>query len=238
MSQFSRIPLAGAALGLAALGAVATPAVAQDQQTVQLSCLSQPGQRSSCQVNGEVVNAGIAQLRSDVPCIFGYTWGFDEAGLWTGAGCGADFAVTVVSTQGQQQASAETLRQRLKESRRLIRKLRGDLARERDERSAIETELSEAQAQLVNATQKQTKKKRRPDWLVRSIAACSRKASREGKKAGAQSARAAEIMSARATEGKWLIIGRTVTRKNGEREQGYFRCWADEGKVLSYSGGI
>jgi hypothetical protein len=35
----------------------------------------------------------ILRQRSDSPCIYGRTWGYDERGIWVDRGCRADFAV-------------------------------------------------------------------------------------------------------------------------------------------------
>ena len=35
----------------------------------------------------------LIRQRSEAPCVFGQTWGFDERGVWVDRGCRADFAV-------------------------------------------------------------------------------------------------------------------------------------------------
>jgi Protein of unknown function (DUF3011) len=35
----------------------------------------------------------LIRQRSEAPCVFGQTWGFDDRGVWVDSGCRADFAV-------------------------------------------------------------------------------------------------------------------------------------------------
>jgi len=35
----------------------------------------------------------LIRIRSEAPCVFGQTWGFDDRGVWVDRGCRADFAV-------------------------------------------------------------------------------------------------------------------------------------------------
>ncbi len=236
MKRIVTAAIAGALFG--ATGA-ALPASAQDQETRQLQCSSSLGQRQSCSAGGEVINAGITNLGSEIPCILGYTWGFEENGIWVANGCSAGFAITIVAPQQQQQASPDRLRERLKEARRTIRKLRSEVTQEREERQRIEGELSDAQAALSQVDQKKaTAAKRKPNWAVRSVSSCGRKAVRENQKAGASMSRVVEIVSARPTEGTWLVIGRTLSDYGNGRKQAYFRCWVNKGKVKSFDNAI
>jgi len=38
--------------------------------------------------------ARLLRQRSDSPCIYGHTWGYDERGIWVDRGCRADFEVS------------------------------------------------------------------------------------------------------------------------------------------------
>ncbi len=228
------------AAALTAMGAMGAPAAfAQDQEVKRLQCQSGVGLRSSCAAGGEIVNAGIVRVNSETPCILGYTWGFEENGIWTGSGCSADFEVTIVTQQAQAQANPDRLRERLRESRRTIRDLRKEVAQERQSRQAIEAELSEAQAALAQVAKPAPNKKGVKNWVVQSVAACSRTSLRDARNSGAKKARIAEIISARPTEGAWLVIGRrTAEVASGGRKPSYFRCWVEKGQVRSYENSI
>ena len=149
----------------------------------------------------------------------------------------------IAPQQQQQQVSPDRLRERLKQARRTIRKLRSEVTQEREERQRIEGELSDAQAALreideKKANQQAVQAKRNPNWSVRSVAACGRKAMRENKKSGAKRSKVLEIVSARPTEGTWLVIGRTLSTYGDEKKQAYFRCWVDKGTVQSFESSI
>jgi len=242
MKNIKKAVLAGALVWTAGS---TSPATAQDQETKPIQCVSNVGQRQSCPVGGEVLNVGVTGIYGETPCILGYTWGFEENGIWVGNGCSGTFDVTVISEEQQQQATPDLLRERLRKARKSIRKLRADLTKERDERQLIEGELSEAQAELaeieetnIEARKQREERRKRPvNWSYRSIAACGNKAIREGKKRGAEQTRIAEIISARPSEGAWLVIGRLVStfRGNKESERSYFRCWVGKGKVQSFN---
>lgn len=55
-------------------------------------CASDDGRRNYCNVEARGHVALIKQ-RSDAACREGYSWGFDERGVWVDHGCRADFAV-------------------------------------------------------------------------------------------------------------------------------------------------
>ena len=233
--------IVGIAFAATLAGGVAggASAQAQDQEVRQIQCDSKLGQRQSCGVGGDVLNAGIINIAGEIPCILGYTWGFEEKGIWVGNGCAATFEVTVITEQQKQRATPEELRERLARVRKTVRDLRTDLQQERDERKRIEAELSDAQAELAEIGEKRKQQaNRRPDWVIRSVAACSRKATREVEKSGGTKARVIEIISARPTEGTWLVLGRHAGTYGGDREQGYFRCWVEKGKVQSFQNSI
>lgn len=226
---------------LTAMGtmAAAPAAMAQDQEVKRLQCQSGVGQRSSCSAGGEILNAGIVRVNSETPCILGYTWGFEENGIWTGGGCSADFEVTIVTQQAQAQVNPDRLKERLRESRRTIRDLRKEVGQERQARQAIEAELSEAQAQLAQVGKPAAASKGAKNWVVQSIAACSRTSLRDARNSGAKKPRIAEILSARPTEGAWLVVGRlTAEAADGGRKPSYFRCWVEKGQVRSYENSI
>jgi hypothetical protein len=55
-------------------------------------CASDNGRRNACPVD---VSGGVslARQRSDSPCIYGSTWGWDKRGIWVDRGCRADFRI-------------------------------------------------------------------------------------------------------------------------------------------------
>lgn len=212
---------------------------AQEQVVETLVCESTNTTRASCPVNGEIISAGIQrQMGSGAPCFLGFTWGFEENGIWTARGCAAEFAVTVERAAAQPVADPEVLRDRLRRTRVKLRDARRELTKEQESRQALEAELAETQAALREAeaaAPNTVQRKRRPQMAIRSVASCSNKAVRDATKSGASMARVVEIVSARPTEGAWLVIGRLLTDINGDRSTSYFRCWTEKGKVITYS---
>jgi hypothetical protein len=61
-----------------------------DGQTI--TCSSDDGGRHYCSVN---TRGGVKMVnqRSDARCQQGYSWGYDQRGIWVDHGCRADFAV-------------------------------------------------------------------------------------------------------------------------------------------------
>jgi len=55
-------------------------------------CSSDDFNFRGCRVN-TYGGVRLIRQRSEAPCVFGQTWGFDERGLWVDRGCRADFAV-------------------------------------------------------------------------------------------------------------------------------------------------
>ena len=53
-------------------------------------CASEDGRRNYCQAD---VRGGVqlVKQRSDSPCRFGETWGYDNRGIWVDRGCRAEF---------------------------------------------------------------------------------------------------------------------------------------------------
>ncbi len=239
MKRIFTVALTGAFFS--ASGAV-LPATAQEQSTKEVQCTSKVGERQSCPVEGEVVSAALVSYFGEVPCILGYTWGLEQNGIWTGNGCSANLLVTLISEQEkqvEQQADPDRLRERLRDVRQRLRKARSEVQQEREERKRIEGELAEAQAALAQVGQKrQANKNRRPNWSVRSVSACGRKATREMEKSGATNARVIEIVSARPVEGTWLVIGRASAEYGNGRRPSYFRCWVEKGEVQSFENAI
>lgn len=230
--------LAVAAATLFAPGAVQTVA-AQEQVTESLTCRSNLGQRASCPVNGEIVSAGLQRrLGEGTPCFLNYTWGFEENGLWTANGCSAEFVVTVERATPQRVVDPEVLRERLREARRDRRQLRRELTAEQEARAALEVELAEAQQALRDLEAGRQNADRRPQPAVRAVAQCSNRAIRDAGKFGADKARIVEIVSARATQGTWLVIGRMMTEINGDRTVDYFRCWSEKDRILDFQNAI
>lgn len=215
-------------------------ASAQEQVTETLTCRSTQTTRSSCPISGEILSAGmIRQLGEGTPCFLNYTWGFEENGLWTARGCSAEFAVTV-ERASQRQVDPEVLRKRLQAARSELRQTRRELTREQEDRRVLEAELAEAQAALrgVQSGDTADKKKRSKRRAIRAVAACSNRAERDSRKSGAKKANVIEIVSARPTQGSWLVVGRLAATINDERAVNYFRCWSEGGKVVSFENSI
>lgn len=55
-------------------------------------CSSDDFNFHGCRVN-TFGGVRLIRQRSEAPCVFGQTWGFDERGVWVDRGCRADFAV-------------------------------------------------------------------------------------------------------------------------------------------------
>ena len=55
-------------------------------------CSSDDFNFRSCRVN-TYDGVRLIRRRSEAPCVFGQTWGFDDRGVWVDRGCRADFAV-------------------------------------------------------------------------------------------------------------------------------------------------
>jgi hypothetical protein len=234
-----KFSLAVAAAAFIMPGAINT-ASAQEQVIETMVCQSTPGTRASCPVSGEIISAGIQrQVGEGTPCFLGYTWGFEENGIWTGNGCSAEFAVTVERAAAQPVVDPEVLQKRLRNTRKRLRQTRRELVKEQEGRRALEAELADAQAALREAEAAapnvvKRKRKRNPQMAIRAVSVCSNTAIRRATKSGATKARILEIVSARPTQGSWLVIGRMMSELNGQRSQDYFRCWSEKGKVISY----
>jgi len=236
-----QLTLAAAVAAFLMPGAM-TQAHAQEQVVESLTCQSSTGSRTSCAVQGEIISAGIErQFGNGSPCFLGFTWGFEENGIWTGNGCSAQFAVTVERAAAQPVVDPQILRNRLRDTRNDLRNTRQQLIQEQESRRVLEAELAEAEAALRAAAESApnaVKRNRRPQMAIRSVSVCSNKAVRDAKKAGASDPRVAEILSARPTQGSWLVIGRVRNDRNGSRSTSYFRCWTEKGKIISYSNEI
>ena len=222
--------------------AAITTSHAQEQIVETLICKSNTGSRTSCAVNGEIVSAGIQrQFNEGAPCFLGFTWGFEENGIWTGNGCGAEFAVTVERAAAQPLADPQILRDRLRNTRRQLRAARAEVQKEQESRRVVEAELADALQALRLAeetTPKVVKRKRPAQLAVRSVSACSNRAVRDARKSGGDKARVAEIFTARPSSGSWLVMGRLVANVNGERASSLFRCWSEKGKIISFESDI
>ena len=220
----------------------ADQAKAQEQVVETLVCQSEPGKRANCPVKGEVISAGIQRQSSDgVPCFLNYTWGFSENGIWTGNGCTAEFAVTIEREAAKPIADPEILHDRLRIARAKLRKARQEIVQEQESRRLLEAELAETQSALraaEAAAPGKVKRNSTPQLAIRSVAACSNKAVREAKKSGGRNTRVSEILTARPTQGTWLVIGRVAGQVNGERSANYFRCWSEKGKVVNYENSL
>lgn len=57
-----------------------------------ITCSSDNGGRNYCSVNTRN-GVRLVRQRSDAPCRQGYSWGFDQRGIWVDRGCRADFAL-------------------------------------------------------------------------------------------------------------------------------------------------
>jgi Protein of unknown function (DUF3011) len=62
-------------------------------------CASDNGKRNYC---GMDVRGGVqlTRQRSDAPCIYGQTWGYDQRGVWVDRGCRAEFSSGYVPGPG------------------------------------------------------------------------------------------------------------------------------------------
>jgi hypothetical protein len=83
-----------AASAMPATDAVALPAaLPSPQSTSTIYCASDDMRRRYCSAD---VNGGVQLLRrrSDAPCDFGVTWGWDRRGIWVDRGCRADFQLS------------------------------------------------------------------------------------------------------------------------------------------------
>ena len=83
-------------LGVIALFAVAGRS-ASAQQVV--TCSSDNGKRNYCPVD---TRGGVSMVRqrSDARCQQGYSWGYDQRGIWVDRGCRADFSVNTGYSPG------------------------------------------------------------------------------------------------------------------------------------------
>ncbi len=64
-----------------------------------LTCASEDMHRHTCEVD----TSGGVQLirqRSDSPCLYGRSWGYDQRGIWVDRGCRADFQAGAASWNG------------------------------------------------------------------------------------------------------------------------------------------
>lgn len=235
------VTLAAAVATFLMPGAI-TQSHAQQQVVETINCQSTSGSRTSCAVQGEIISAGIERQFGDgSPCFLGFTWGFEENGIWTGNGCSAQFAVTVERASAQPVVDPQILQNRLRDTRNALRTTRQELIKEQESRRVLEAELAEAESALraaEAAAPNSVQRKRRPQMAIRSVSVCSNKAIRDAKKAGASEPRVAEILSARPTQGSWLVIGRLRADRNNNRSTSYFRCWTEKGKIISYSNEI
>lgn len=57
-----------------------------------ITCSSNNGGRNYCPANTRN-GVRLVRQRSDAPCRSGYSWGFDQRGIWVDRGCRADFAL-------------------------------------------------------------------------------------------------------------------------------------------------
>lgn len=64
----------------------------RDPNVLVMSCFSDTGRRTVCGAN---TRGGVRIVRqlSQVPCDYGYTWGYDRRGIWVDRGCRAEFEV-------------------------------------------------------------------------------------------------------------------------------------------------
>jgi Protein of unknown function (DUF3011) len=63
----------------------------QPPQTV--TCASEDGKRHYCDADTRGSGVQMMNQRSGSPCTQGYSWGFDDRGIWVDHGCRADFSV-------------------------------------------------------------------------------------------------------------------------------------------------
>ena len=64
---------------------------ASSPQTV--TCASEDGKRHYCDADTRDGGVQMTNQRSGSPCTRGYSWGFDDRGIWVDHGCRADFSV-------------------------------------------------------------------------------------------------------------------------------------------------
>jgi hypothetical protein len=57
-----------------------------------ITCSSNNGGRNYCPANTKR-GVQLVKQRSDARCTQGYSWGFDQRGIWVDRGCRADFVV-------------------------------------------------------------------------------------------------------------------------------------------------
>ena len=218
-----------AALALAAV-LPAAPAAAQatDEVSQTITCRSSTTTRQSCPVQGEILSASLTRLLTAEPCFLGYTWGFEENGLWTAGGCSAEFVVATVAPAAQQGATPEQLERRLKRTRERLREARRELAAEREARAALEAELNDVRAGGVQEE----------DRGLRALSLCGQRALGDLEKVGATRTRLVEILAMKPTDGSISVIGRTAGDLNGERQRDYFRCWVNRNQIVSFETGL
>jgi len=82
-------------------------AVSASAQT-SVTCSSNDGRRNYCEVD---TRGGVQMVRqrSGSPCTQGYTWGYDQRGIWVDRGCRADFVVGRGRPGGNYRASESTI---------------------------------------------------------------------------------------------------------------------------------
>ena len=72
-------------------------------QSMSVTCSSDDGRLNRCDVDTRG-GVQLTRQRSGSPCTFGYTWGYDERGIWVDRGCRADFQVGHAQWPGWGQA--------------------------------------------------------------------------------------------------------------------------------------
>ncbi len=88
---------AAAAVALAVSMSAAAPAAAQGWQRISVTCESSNRQSSRCG-HADGHSPQLERQLSRRACIWGRTWGFDQAGLWVSSGCRGEFSVSVPQT--------------------------------------------------------------------------------------------------------------------------------------------
>ena len=83
------VAFAAAGFMVGASLSVTTPVHAQGQRPPAY-CASNDGRLARCQVPWR--NAQLLQQKSNAPCQFGQTWGFDRGFIWVDKGCRGEFA--------------------------------------------------------------------------------------------------------------------------------------------------
>lgn len=223
---------AAAAAILLPLG-MASPAAAQDQEVIQdVRCASSQGSRQSCPVSGDLLKAGVSTQISAVPCIFGYTWGFEDAGIYTQNGCAAQFAVTVA--QDEKTVDPTKLGNRVDRLRKRAKKLQAELDAAKQENAELEAALNEARSKGNGANNAD----RTPIWAARAVNACSASALKRSERVGNNGARVTQIVSAQAVQGVWLVIGQKTEDGDNGRARSFFRCWVEKGKIVNFEDSI